>query len=236
MDMRVKSGVALLSGGLDSSVALFLAQRFDLNIELVITFDYGQRAAKNEISAAEKLCSFLNVPFRVIEVPFLKTLKHNGGLIDSSRSLPTPTLSQLEEANYSQSSARAVWVPNRNGLFIEIAAAIAEDIDAGALVVGFNKEEAETFPDNSVDYLAAITHALSYSTSNQVQVLSPTANLKKSEIVQRAKEEGFPFDHLWSCYEAGDKMCGRCESCMRLKRAFASNHIVMETRFADASI
>jgi len=157
-------------------------------------------------------------------------------LLNHSQLLPHPTLENLSDKTFSTESAKAVWVPNRNGVFIEIAAGIAEDLGANAIIVGFNREEGSTFPDNTKQYMEAITKALSFSTSNAVQVISPTVSMEKSEIVSVAKKERFPFNLLWSCYEADERMCGRCESCMRLKRALKTNEVDFHDLFKHPQI
>ena len=215
---------------------MVLAHTYDFDVSLAITFDYGQQAAAQEISHAKKTAQYLGVPHRAVKIESLRELKSGGALLAPNRRLPQPTLNQLSDGTFTMESAKAVWVPNRNGLFIETAAAIAEDMGADAIIVGFNKEEAETFPDNSSDYLAAITHALSFSTSNQVKVLSPTAGFTKTQIVETALEEGFPLKLLWSCYEGSPKMCGSCESCMRLKRALKINGVSSNDLFENACL
>jgi 7-cyano-7-deazaguanine synthase len=116
-------------------------------------------------------------------------------------------------------SAKAVWVPNRNGVFIEIAAAHAESLGATRLITGFNKEEAVTFPDNSPQYVAAVNRALLFSTANGVRVVSYTGALEKKGIVRLGRRLGAPLKHIWPCYEGGRAWCRRCESCLRSLRA-----------------
>jgi len=122
----------------------------------------------------------------------------------------------------TEKSAKSVWVPNRNGILINAAAAYAEKLGAHRVVVGFNVEEASTFPDNSEEFLKRATRSLEYSTSNQVEVYCYTTSLNKRQIVRelRALPRKFPFELLWSCYEGGETPCGRCESCQRQARAF----------------
>lgn len=221
MPTITRTAVALLSGGLDSSVALAMAQVDGWRIKLALTFDYGQRSASREIAQASALCRHFGVPHRALSLPWVAEWS-NSALLSTDRELPKPTLAQLDSED-AHASAKAVWVPNRNGMFIEIAAGFAESLDADAVIVGFNREEASTFPDNSQGYMAAVTTALAYSTANSVELISPTATFDKVEIVRRAQELTFPFGLLWSCYQGGEKMCGECESCQRLKRAMRAN-------------
>ena len=133
--------------------------------------------------------------------------------------MPQPPEQSLDDWQVARQTAATVWVPNRNGIFINIAAAWAETLNCQLVVTGFNAEEAVTFPDNSAAYVLAVNEALSYSTANGVRVVSYTQRLNKIEIVQLGQRLGVPWQHVWSCYHGGEKMCGKCESCCRYFRA-----------------
>ncbi len=209
-------GVVLLSGGLDSVVAASLAAR-EMTLAAALTADYGQRAAACEIRAARRVAAALGVPHAVVPLDWVGRLSADA-LTSRDRELPRLTAEQLD-TTAAEASAAAVWVPNRNGLLVNVAAVYAEALDCQAIVCGFNAEEAVTFPDNSPAYVDMANAALALSTRNQVQVISPTLHLSKAEIVRRGREVGAPLDLVWSCYESGPAPCGRCESCLRLQRA-----------------
>ena len=115
----------------------------------------------------------------------------------------------------AMASARAVWVPARNAVFVSIAAALAETVGAGCVIAGFNREEAATFPDNSRAFLEAATAFLGLGTRDGMRVESPTVDWDKPRIVAEAQRLGFVQDDFWSCYDGGERPCGRCESCVR---------------------
>jgi 7-cyano-7-deazaguanine synthase len=231
-----KNAVALLSGGLDSSIAVCMAMEEGYTIALAITFDYGQRASRAETRQARRISEHFGYPHKVISLPWFKEFQTGGMLLSADVTLPHPRLSELLEKPFTTESAKAVWVPNRNGVFLEIAAAFAEDSGAESIVVGFNKEEAETFPDNSLDYVHALNEAFKYSTACGIKILSPTASMVKPEILSVGIELDFPLNLLWSCYEDGNAMCGKCESCMRLKRALFTCGKRMEQSFEDSHL
>ena len=156
---------------------------------------------------------------RLIKLPWLKEITKTA-LVCTDKKIPELLTDELDGAGgKTEASAKSVWVPNRNGIFINIAAAYCETLGADFIIAGFNIEEAVTFPDNSPEFIEAINSSLSYSTLDKVKLLSPTALLNKKEIVKLGMEIDAPLEFLWSCYEGGEKMCGTCESCMRLKRA-----------------
>lgn len=212
-----KIALLMLSGGLDSTVASYLAAE-EYDIRMAISFDYGQRARRRELAASYGIASGLGVEHRTVFLPFFREFS-KGALTDVALSLPKPDADQLDEPNAARENAQNVWVPNRNGIFIAIGSAWAEMLKADVLVVGFNAEEARTFPDNSADFVARQNEALKYSTANGVEVIAPTLTWSKTEIVSAAKERDLPLELAWSCYDGGDQVCGECESCKRFDRA-----------------
>jgi len=212
------SAIVLLSGGLDSAVNLKQALD-DVGVAVAITFDYGHRAAQREAACAALMCQQLEVPHRLLRLGWLAEICATG-LVDRGAPVPEMTAEGLEgPAVTSGETARAVWVPNRNGIFVNIGAAFAEALGADRVVAGFNAEEAATFPDNSAEFAAAATSALRLSTRTGVRVVSYTAELRKADIVRLGRQHGAPIPSVWSCYRGGAEHCGRCESCARLERA-----------------
>ena len=218
----MKNSILLLSGGLDSAANLALATETKRPL-LALTINYGQRAAVREIESAQKLCQYYHVKHQVIQIPWLGAIG-GSSLTDSSRSVPGIEKNQLDDRATTETTAKAVWVPNRNGIFIHIAAALAERQGAEQVLVGFNAEEAATFPDNSMNYIRAVNQALHYSTANHVQAFSYTVEWNKNQIVAELKKlkMRFPFELIWSCYEGREQACQKCESCQRLARALSS--------------
>jgi 7-cyano-7-deazaguanine synthase len=209
--------VGLLSGGLDSIVSLTLAAR-ELDLVAAVTFRYGQKAAAEEVRAAARVARALGIPHRVISLPWL------GGTTGGALTDPRMAVPEVREASLdlraASARARAVWVPNRNALFVNIAASLAEAWGAEVVVAGFNREEAQTFPDNGPAFVRAVNAALRRSTLRRVRVVSYVQRMDKREIVLRGLQVSAPLSHVYSCYRGGRPPCGRCESCKRLRRAF----------------
>ncbi|MBE9503167.1 MAG: 7-cyano-7-deazaguanine synthase QueC [Proteobacteria bacterium] len=231
---KKKKSIVLLSGGLDSAVS-FKKVFGETDIVLTLTFDYGQRAAKKEIEAAGAISKLFNVDHKVIDLPWLKELTTTA-LVELSESMPRLDRSELDDLSKAGQSAENVWVPNRNGVFINIAAAFCEALEADHVVTGFNAEEAATFPDNSKAFVEAVNGSLSYSTLTKASVIAPTAELNKREIIKLALEIGAPLDLVWSCYEGDERMCGQCESCLRLRRGLESENKNLADKFFPEKI
>lgn len=221
--MSKPKSVILLSAGLDSTVNLYMAMN-DTEVIQTITFDYGQKAAKKEIEKAKGLSNHLKINHMVIDLPWFKKIG-SSALTSDQHKIPTGKQVSITNLDVSKKTAQTVWVPNRNGVFLNIAAAVAEGLKAQTIVPGFNLEEAMTFPDNSFEFIRASRKSLAYSTQNHVDVQCYTVNLTKKEIVDKAKTLLIPFDKIWPCYFDYEKWCGECESCLRAKRAFRENHV-----------
>ncbi len=216
---RDRRAVALLSGGLDSAVALLLWREGGGEVEMVVTADYGQRAAAAEARAAERLASRWGLRWQPVSLPWLGAAARSAGsaLIEGAAPLPRPGREALGDGM----SAAAVWVPARNVVLLSVGAAWAEALGVGVVLAGFNREEAATFADNTVEFTQAMTAALALGTRAAVEVRAPTADLDKRQMVAVARRQGLVPADLFSCYDRGPEPCGHCESCARSARAWA---------------
>lgn len=212
--MNTKS-IILLSGGLDSLVSLGLKKE-ELNVELAITFNYGQKSAQKEINASEKICNYYGIKHEVINLDWLKRITQTTLVADKE----VPTGKELENP---ENSAKSVWVPNRNGLFLNIAGSFADSLGYNYILIGANKEEGQTFPDNTQEFINSVNAEFQYSTMAKPKVIAPLINYNKNDIVMLALKNKIPLELTMSCYNGGDKHCGICESCTRLKHALSAN-------------
>lgn len=208
--------IILLSGGLDSLVSLGL-KKDELNITLALTFDYGQKSLDKEIKASSKICEFYNIEHKIIKLDWLKEITQTSLVSDND----VPTGSQLED---SVLSAKSVWVPNRNGLFLNVAGCFADSYGYDYILIGANKEEAQTFSDNTQQFIDSVSKEFEFSTSNSPKVIAPLINYNKNDIVMLALKNNLPLELTMSCYQGGERHCGICESCSRLKKALEANH------------
>lgn len=209
--------VILLSGGLDSAVNLAMAARRGC-AAFALTMRYGQRAEEAEAAAAKALAAHYGARWQSVDLRWLGEVNPTA-LTRAAEALPLPTTAELDSPEASASSMRAVWVANRNGLFLNVAAAYAEALGEAEVITGYNREEAATFPDNSAAFLDAMNGALRFSTLTGVRASSYTIDWDKPRILEEALALELPLDKVWSCYEAGPERCWRCESCKRSERA-----------------
>ncbi len=202
--------IILLSGGLDSAVSLALAKE-EYNVSLALTFDYGQKSAKSEITAAANLANYYKIQHQIISLNWLKAITHTSLVAD--KNVPEGI----------QNSSDSVWVPNRNGLFLNIAGSYADGENYTYIIIGANKEEAKSFSDNTQEFINRINSEFEYSTRVKPKVIAPLINYNKNDIVKTALKHDVPLEYIHSCYTNNGTHCGKCESCTRLKNALKTN-------------
>ena len=117
----------------------------------------------------------------------------------------------------------STYVPFRNGVFLSIAAALAEKEHCDAIFIGVVQEDSSGYPDCSAEFIGAFERALDLGTSHDFhpRIKTPLVHLSKAQIVSLALEIGVPLELTWSCYEREDAACGLCDSCLLRLKGFA---------------
>lgn len=219
--------ISVLSGGLDSTVATaYFKDKYKIH---AITFNYGQRSARMEIESSKAICEKLGIEHTVVELPWLKKLGKSA--LTSDDEVPELKSAELDNKEICNETARKVWVPGRNIVFVSIATSFAEAEEAEIIIVGWDLEEAVTFPDNSKEFLNDFNEVLKIGTLEGIQIEAPVIDLNKDEIVKFGAELKSPLELSYSCYMGEEEHCGTCESCMRRKRAFKEARIEDETKY-----
>lgn len=212
----------LHSGGLDSSVCLALAQR-DFEEVISISVNYGQRH-KTEVEYAKKLCQYYGVEHKEIAVPGVPKVM----LTDASVDIPHMSYDELP---YGISPT---YVPFRNGLLLSNIAVLAQAEKADAIFFGAHAEDAQNwaYPDCTPEFIGAMANAIFIGTYQQVRLHTPLMWMRKVDIVVTGHELEVPFQLTWSCYEGGDKHCGKCPTCISRKQAFIASGVLDPTEYA----
>ena len=117
------------------------------------------------------------------------------------------------------------YVPSRNIIMMSVAAGLCESIDAEAIYIGANVIDYSGYPDCRPEFFYAFQKMLEVGTKTGVEghpirVETPILSLSKAEIVKLGKELDAPLHLTWSCYEGGEKACGKCDSCQLRLRGF----------------
>ena len=211
----VKKAVCLISGGLDSCVTSFIAKNNGYEI-YALSFNYGQLHEK-ELFCTNKVAQAVGAKEHIIfDVDFQKF----GGsslLHKSSLSIQDHDLRDIGKGIPS------TYVPARNTVFLSLALAYAETIDADAIFIGANAVDYSGYPDCRSEYIQAYKKMADLATKKGVEgrpikIEAPLLHLTKSEIIKKGLKLKAPLSDTWSCYRGEKKACGRCDSCLlRLK-------------------
>ncbi|NHJ87196.1 MAG: 7-cyano-7-deazaguanine synthase QueC [Asgard group archaeon] len=228
-----KSAVVLLSGGLDSTVCLWWVNKQHYTRVDCLTFEYGSKEEVVLKQVTKRLGILAKVDHHeFVSLEFLANFSKRAGSSlaqGSANELPKLSEKELDDFTASIASAKSVWIPARNLVFLSIAAAYSEilgnDVD---IITGFNLEEGTTFPDNTKEFIDDFTKTAERGVLNaRVKIISPLVGMTKTEIVLLGKELSVPFNFSNSCYNPQgfnkDQYpihCGECESCLRRKRGF----------------
>lgn len=211
----VKKAVCLVSGGLDSCVTAYIAKKEGYQV-YALSFNYGQRH-KKEINCAKQIADSVNAKQHIV---FDLDLDKFGGSSLVDKSLDVETDHKLEEIGKKIPST---YVPARNTVFLSIALAYAEVVDADTVFIGATATDYSGYSDCRPEYFEAFQKMADLATKKGVEgkpvgIKAPLLNLSKAEIVKKGKNLGVAFEKTWSCYQGLDKACGRCDSCLlRLK-------------------
>jgi 7-cyano-7-deazaguanine synthase len=211
----MKKAVCLISGGIDSSVTAYIAKKKGYEV-YGLSIRYGQRHNK-EIEYAKKISSFIKAKEHVILE--LDLDKFGGSSLTDKLKIPEIN-HKLEEIGKKIPST---YVPARNTVFLSIALAYAEAIDADAIFIGVTATDYSGYPDCRPEYIEAYQKMADLATKKGVEgssitIMTPLLHLSKAEIIKKGSEMGVPFEKTWSCYFGDEKACGRCDSCLlRLK-------------------
>jgi 7-cyano-7-deazaguanine synthase len=206
----------LLSGGLDSTTALYWAiARFDQVWALI--FNYDQTHAI-EVVMAEKIADRLQVKRQTMHLPFRNTVV--SALVDGRDQIPDSLATAKDEMGVPHT-----YVPFRNGIFLAIAAAFSESRNIYDLVTGFNLVDTPDYPDTTEAFTNKMTAAINQGTAAEKRgeaftIHTPLIGLTKVEIILKGIELGADYSFSVSCYRGGEVPCLSCPSCDIRSRAF----------------
>jgi 7-cyano-7-deazaguanine synthase len=213
----MRRSVCLISGGLDSTVAATWAKKQGWQL-YGLTVNYGQRHQK-EIQAAQQVAATLD--FAAWKL-FALDLTVWGGSALTQESLAVPRGRPPEAM---AQDIPVTYVPLRNTLFLSLAAAWAEVLEAECLVIGANALDYSGYPDCRPEFYRALEEAFRLGSKRGVEgkpvkIEAPLITLSKKEIVLKGIELKAPLHLTWSCYLGEEKPCGTCDSCLLRAKGF----------------
>lgn len=222
MGSTPQRAVVLLSGGLDSSTSAFIAREEGCEVH-ALSVDYGQRATA-ELDAAARIAAALPAASHRTVTVDLRAL--GGSALTDDIDVPRDRSEAAIGAGIP-----VTYVPARNTVFLAVALAAAETVDADAIYLGVNAVDYSGYPDCRPAFLRAFEQVAATGTRRGVEghpcaIRAPLLELSKADIVRRAVGLGVPLEHTLSCYDPVDDggrwaHCGRCDACHLRARGFA---------------
>lgn len=203
--------LSLLSGGIDSTTALFWAKKRFKNV-IALSFNYGQRHSI-ELICAKKIAKIAGVKHIIVKLDFS----------DISSALTNREVNLPERKTHGIPST---WVPQRNTIFLSFGFAIAEQEKCNAVVAGMNIIDYSGYPDCRPEFLRAFERAANLASKQfiekrkKIKIITPFLKKKKSEIIKTGIKLGVPYKYTWSCYKGEIPACGKCDACRFRLRAF----------------
>lgn len=200
-----KKALCVMSGGMDSTLSAYMMKQSGYEI-IALHFNYEQRTQKKELECFHKICKDLDVKEKyILDLDFFKQLGASA-LTDKRIEVPTTGV---------EDGVPVTYVPFRNGIFLSMAAAIAEKEGAEVISIGVVEEDSSGYPDCRESYIKSMEQSINLGTKDEtsIEIRMPLVHLQKSQIVQKALELDVPLNLTWSCYKDEDSACGVCDSC-----------------------
>lgn len=238
---------ALLSGGIDSTTALYVAMRDFAGQVEGVSVDYGQRHHK-EIDYAKQTCHKLNIDHHVID---LSSVVPKTMLTDAEDKIPEVSYAEIPKG------VSPTYVPFRNGLMLSAIASFGagqyqaeiDRLDAGdtydrddigevvgewGIYFGAHAEDAHNwaYPDCTFEFAGAMGNAIFIGTYYHFRLHVPLIFMVKKEIIRMGAELGVNFADTWSCYVGGETHCGVCPTCRSRREGFIDAGVPDPTVYA----
>jgi 7-cyano-7-deazaguanine synthase len=215
------NAVVLLSGGLDSTTVLAIAQA-EGYVPHALSFDYGQRHA-TELEAASRIAAGAGVAAHVVARIDLRVF--GGSALTADIAVP-----KGRSAEDMGGGIPITYVPARNTIFLSFALAWAETLAASDIFVGVNALDYSGYPDCRPEYIEAFERMANLATkagvegTQRLRIHAPLMQLSKEGIIRRGLELGVDYSLTQSCYDpdAQGRACGACDACVLRLRGFAA--------------
>lgn len=234
MASRQRGAVVLLSGGLDSATVAAIA-RDDGYYVHALSLRYGQRH-EVELAAAAQVARALGLAeHRVVDVDLAA---FGGSALTGDVEVP-----KSRSVSEIGGGIPVTYVPARNTVFLALALAHAEVVEASDIFVGVNAVDYSGYPDCRPEYLAAFQAMARLATKRAVEsapgdatlrIHAPLIEMSKAEIIERGSGLGLDYSLTVSCYDPtpDGRACGACDSCLLRQKGFAEAGLVDPTRYS----
>ena len=217
----MRNSLIALSGGVDSTTLLY---EYREEVACAVGFDYGSKHNARELAAAKAICRELEIPYLIIPLAFIGEYFRSDLLLSGG---------EMQLGDYSEENMSSTVVPFRNGIMLSILAGLAESRDLQQVLIANHFGDHAIYPDCRESFVKPMGEAITAGTSNGVKLVAPYTKLTKAEIVARGTRLGVPYGKTYSCYQGGERHCGRCGTCRERHEAFVANGLEDPTLYEE---
>ncbi|WP_462136004.1 7-cyano-7-deazaguanine synthase QueC [Porphyromonas uenonis] len=217
----MRNSLIALSGGVDSTTLLY---EYREEIACAVGFDYGSKHNARELAAAKAICRELEIPYLIIPLAFIGEYFRSDLLLSGG---------EMQLGDYSEENMSSTVVPFRNGIMLSVLAGLAESRDLQQVLIANHFGDHAIYPDCRESFVKPMGEAITAGTSNGVKLVAPYTALTKTEIVARGTRLGVPYGKTYSCYQGGERHCGRCGTCRERHEAFVANGLEDPTLYEE---
>lgn len=219
--MKMRNSLIALSGGVDSTTLLY---EYREEVACAVGFDYGSKHNAQELAAAKAICCELEIPYLIIPLAFIEEYFRSDLLLSGG---------EMQLGDYSEENMSSTVVPFRNGIMLSVLAGLAESRDLQQVLIANHFGDHAIYPDCRESFVKPMGEAITAGTSNGVKLVAPYTALTKTEIVARGTRLGVPYGKTYSCYQGGERHCGRCGTCRERHEAFVANGLEDPTLYEE---
>lgn len=217
----MRNSLIALSGGVDSTTLLY---EYREEVACAVGFDYGSKHNAQELAAAKAICRELEIPYLIIPLAFIGEYFRSDLLLSGG---------EMQLGDYSEENMSSTVVPFRNGIMLSVLAGLAESRDLQQVLIANHFGDHAIYPDCRESFVTPMGEAITAGTSNGVKLVAPYTTLTKAEIVARGTRLGVPYGKTYSCYQGGERHCGRCGTCRERHDAFVANGLEDPTLYEE---
>ncbi len=214
--VTMKKAIVLLSGGLDSTTALYVAQSQGFDELYALTFQYGQKHDK-EIRSAVAIAKQAGVKEHKIVELLLNQWK--------GCSLTDPEMT-IHDGDVARNTIPDTYVPARNMVFLSVAASYADALGITDIFIGVSEVDYSGYVDCREEFIRSMEQTVNLGTvlgaeqKRKITLHAPFLHMTKAEEIKLGTALGVDFGMTWSCYRGTEKPCGTCDSCLLRAKAF----------------
>ena len=222
-----KKIVALLSGGMDSTVLLHLLQHLGHDVE-ALSFNYGQKH-KRELDYAVQTATKLGIKHTIFAIDqIFAQFGSDSSLLNADVAVP--------EGHYADITMRATVVPNRNMILLSLATGYAIANKLNGVAYASHTGDHTVYKDCTPEFFNPLKTAVENADWHPLTLYAPFINISKSDIAAIGNLLSINWDETYSCYNGGETQCGVCGTCTEraeaLKEAQVINPYIVLDRIA----